>query len=83
MTKSGEKPTAERVAADILADATASHWLKIALLSALDRDPLAKLDALTDAIALTKALKFRLQNLQLCLFLRDEVDDGSCALRDQ
>lgn len=48
------EPTAEAV----LADASASKWLKSALREALDRDPA---DALNDALALAGILEDRLR----------------------
>lgn len=45
----------------ILADFATSHWLKKALETALERDPV---DALADAEALVNALRERLENLQ-------------------
>jgi hypothetical protein len=48
-------PTAQ----DILADQAASSWLRSALRSALERDPI---DALNDALVLAAALDARLRN---------------------
>ena len=48
------EPTAE----DVLADASASLWLKSALREALERDPA---DALNDALALAGILEDRLR----------------------
>ena len=49
---------AEIGADEILADPAASHWLKEALKSALERDPV---DALNDALALAGVLEDRLR----------------------
>lgn len=45
---------------DILEDKTSSYWLKNALRSALDRDPV---DAAADAEILAKALQEHLENV--------------------
>jgi hypothetical protein len=45
-------------AQDLLADPTASSWLKSALQEALERDPV---DALNDALALAAALEAHLR----------------------
>ena len=50
------EPTAEHV----LADASASGWLKTALREALERDPA---DALNDALALAGILEDRLRTI--------------------
>jgi hypothetical protein len=54
------KPTeASQIEADeVFADPSASSWLKEALKSALERDPV---DALNDALALAGALEARLR----------------------
>jgi hypothetical protein len=49
-----EAPTAE----DMIADETTSYWLKSALQTALERDPV---DALNDAIVLAATLEMRLR----------------------
>jgi len=48
------------VAQDLLADPTASSWLKSALREALERDPV---DALNDALALAAALEVHLRTV--------------------
>ena len=50
------EPTAD----EVLADASASRWLKTALREALERDPA---DALNDALALAGILEGRLRAL--------------------
>jgi hypothetical protein len=45
---------------DVLRDASSSLWLKGALQSALERDPV---DALNDALALAAALEVRLRTV--------------------
>jgi hypothetical protein len=57
------EPTAE----DVLADASASNWLKRALREALERDPA---DALKDALALAGILEDRLRAIL-------ELDDSA------
>lgn len=47
-------------AEDVLADASASKWLKAALREALERDPA---DALNDALALAGILEDRLRTI--------------------
>ena len=51
-------PDASLTAQDILADLAASAWLKSALQSALERDPV---DALNDALVLAAALDTHLR----------------------
>lgn len=50
----------EPSAQDVLADTTASKWLKTALREALERDPA---DALNDALALAGILEDRLRTI--------------------
>lgn len=50
----------EPTAKDVLADASASQWLKTALREALERDPA---DALNDALALAGILEDRLRTI--------------------
>lgn len=47
-------------ASEILADPSVSHWLKQALRTALQRDPV---DALHDALALAEVLEARLREV--------------------
>ena len=49
------------IAAQILTDPSGSYWLKDAVRSAIDRDPV---DALNDAEALVLALRDHLQTVQ-------------------
>lgn len=51
--------SASPTARDILADQAASSWLRSALRSALERDPV---DALNDALVLAAALDARLRS---------------------
>ena len=52
------QPTSDPEGEEILDDPSASDWLKGALRSALDRDPV---DALNDALVLAAALEQRLR----------------------
>jgi hypothetical protein len=52
------QPTPETVGEEILDDPSASDWLKGALQSALERDPV---DALNDALVLAATLEERLR----------------------
>ncbi|HZE20238.1 MAG TPA: hypothetical protein VE402_08965 [Candidatus Angelobacter sp.] len=45
---------------EVMSDESASDWLKAALRTALERDPV---DALNDALALTAALEGRLRSV--------------------
>ncbi len=54
MSSAAAQPSAK----DVLADASASTWLKVNLLWALERDPQ---DALNDALALAGILEERLR----------------------
>ena len=50
----------DRTAEEVIRDAAASDWLKAALRTALERDPV---DALNDALALAAALEGRLRSV--------------------
>jgi len=53
-------PTADPTVEDVMADPSASVWLKTALRAALERDPV---DALNDTLALAGILEERLRTL--------------------
>jgi hypothetical protein len=53
-------PAAAATIEDVMADQSASEWLKTALRSALERDPV---DALNDTLALAGILEDRLRNV--------------------
>ena len=59
-----------RAIAEVLADPAASRWLKGALSSALDRDPV---DAERDALELARLLSVRLFELELAR----PIDEGA------
>ena len=53
-------PAAAATIEELMADQSASEWLKSALRSALERDPV---DALNDTLALAGILEDRLRNI--------------------
>ena len=53
-------PTADPTIDEVMADQSASEWLKTALRAALERDPV---DALNDTLALAGILEDRLRNV--------------------
>jgi hypothetical protein len=53
-------PTADPIIEEVMADPSASVWLKTALRAALERDPV---DALNDTLALAGILEERLRTL--------------------
>jgi len=53
-------PTADPTVEDVMADPSASVWLKTALRAALERDPV---DALNDTLALAGILEERLRTI--------------------
>ena len=53
-------PAAAATIEEVMADQSASEWLKTALRSALERDPV---DALNDTLALAGILEDRLRNV--------------------
>jgi hypothetical protein len=53
-------PAADPTVEEIMADQSASDWLKTALSAALERDPV---DALNDTLALAGILEDRLRNV--------------------
>ncbi len=53
-------PTADPIIEEVMADPSASVWLKTALGAALERDPV---DALNDSLALAGILEERLRTL--------------------
>jgi hypothetical protein len=53
-------PTADPTIEEVMADPSASVWLKTALRAALERDPV---DALNDALALAGILEERLRSV--------------------
>ncbi|MGO9596234.1 MAG: hypothetical protein ACLQFT_20785 [Steroidobacteraceae bacterium] len=53
-------PTADPTIDEVMADQSASEWLKTALRAALERDPV---DALNDTLALAGILEERLRNV--------------------
>ena len=59
-----------RSIAEVLADPAASRWLKGALSSALDRDPV---DAERDALELARLLSWRMFELELAR----PIDEGA------
>ena len=59
-----------RAIAEVLADPAASRWLKGALSSAIDRDPV---DAERDALELARLLSVRLFELELAR----PIDEGA------
>ena len=53
-------PAADPTIEEVIADQSASEWLKTALRAALERDPV---DALNDTLALAGILEDRLRNV--------------------
>ena len=53
-------PAADPTIEEVMADQSASEWLKTALRAALERDPV---DALNDTLALAGILEDRLRNV--------------------
>ena len=53
-------PAADPTIEEVMADQSASEWLKTALRAALERDPV---DALNDTLALAGILEDRLRNI--------------------
>ena len=53
-------PAADPTTEEVMADQSASEWLKTALRAALERDPV---DALNDTLALAGILEDRLRNV--------------------
>jgi len=53
-------PAADPTVEEVMADQSASDWLKNALRAALERDPV---DALSDSLALAGILEERLRNV--------------------
>ena len=53
-------PAADPTIDEVMADQSASEWLKTALRAALERDPV---DALNDTLALAGILEDRLRNI--------------------
>ena len=53
-------PAADPTIEEVMADQSASEWLKTALRAALERDPV---DALNEALALAGILEDRLRNV--------------------
>jgi hypothetical protein len=53
-------PAADPTIHEVMADQSASEWLKTALRAALERDPV---DALNDTLALAGILEDRLRNI--------------------
>lgn len=53
-------PAADPIMEEIMADQSASEWLKTTLRAALERDPV---DALNDTLALAGILEDRLRNV--------------------
>jgi len=59
---------------EIMRDMGASYWLKDALKSAMQRDPV---DALNDAEALASALKYILRSKR-CAVCNERIEQGIC-----
>jgi len=57
---------------EILADFSASYWLRLALASALERDPV---DAVADAESLVVALREHLADVQISAGLLNQLQD--------